>query len=386
MWGTRWGNALLSDIQGAPPRTVRLGVMSDGFKLGRDGAVTIPFQSWDVGHSEGARSLKLTKRGEPVTLEIAERKLLRAIFKRSHDDLREASREILERTRTRTAFIVLAAGASAIVLLVLIAAFQLSAALGRVALRHLPPEVETRFGAIAWSLSSDFSQEANDPVLTEAVQAISSRLLSVAPVTSYKFEFHVVRSSQVNALSYPGGVVVIYTGLLAQAKSADEVAGVLAHEISHVTHRHVLDRLGSSLGLKLLVSFAFGTTDDSILKQMAPQLFELQFSRSQEDEADHEGTLMMLRAGADPRAFERFFERLAEEEGELGKAISFLSDHPASTDRVQKIEEAIADAGPKLPQRVEFALDWAAVQAHASEKKGAEHRQATETAPAEAED
>ena len=197
------------------------------------------------------------------------------------------------------------------------------------------------------------------------VREIGARLTEGS---AYKYEFYVTEDRSVNAFAMPGGFVVVHTGLLALASTPEEVAGVLAHEVRHVEGRHSLRALVKSAGLSITLGIVFGDTGGLI--GMADQLIGLKFSRDHETEADRDGLAALVKARINPQGMRDFFRKMAAEEKiNLG----WLSSHPASSERFERMDAALAQlpaaARAVPPLAYEYAAIKAALPAAPKEKK-----------------
>jgi Zn-dependent protease with chaperone function len=193
-----------------------------------------------------------------------------------------------------------------------------------------------------------------------AVATIMERLeAAIEANPGYAFEVTIVNSDLVNAAALPGGKVVVYSGLLAEAGSAEEVAGVLAHEICHVLHRDSLRQLIGRLGGGALIALVLGGGDLAGLAAQAGELDRLAYGRDQERAADRGGVALLARAGLPPRAVPAFFERLQAKEA--GKLPEFLSTHPDTAARIAELRQLAADTPVAEPRPL--AIDWNAVRA-----------------------
>jgi Zn-dependent protease with chaperone function len=245
-----------------------------------------------------------------------------------------------------------------------LAAWLLLLALER-AVGWIPMEVDRKIGAFAEPqlLSQAGGPALHDAVVTDAVRSILHRVVDASPTPELEVELTVVDAPAVNAFALPGGYVVVYTGLLRDAKGPEEVAGVLAHELAHVTERHGLRRLARSAGIVLVVDTLLG--DVAGMLGAAREFFTLaavnDYSREQEEEADAVGVRTLHAAGIDPRASRAFFERLAQEsEGVPGeRVLAWIATHPRHAERVVAIDAAIADLGRTTVRPLE--VDWAPV-------------------------
>lgn len=242
------------------------------------------------------------------------------------------------------------------VLLLLGFYLQADAIAGWVAER-VPVEMEQKIGELTEQRIKLEFRPRTEGVAYDAVQALGRRL---EPPSRFKYRWHLVDRPEVNAFAAPGGVIVVFSGLLRQAQTPEEVAGVLAHEIGHVELRHSLKAAVKALGFQALLSLALGDLASTLAGDLAAKLTELQFSRDAEAEADRYGLQRLLEASVDPRGLPTFFARLAQQEKGLALP-AMLSTHPPSKERMETLESAIE----KLPANDyrPLELDWAAARA-----------------------
>lgn len=210
---------------------------------------------------------------------------------------------------------------------------------------------EYRIGAMVLRGLRDSGQLLEDPEVTEYVQSIGSRLASHAQDGGQRFTFFVVKDRGINAFALPGGFIGINAGLLLATASESELAGVLAHEIAHVTQRHIARSI-EARGRQSIVSTAAmlaaillgavaGSSDLGMAGVMAGQSAaaqqQINFTRDNEYEADRVGITTLASAGFDPNAMAAFFETLGRRYGgdvENQKILEFLQTHPLSSARV----------------------------------------------------
>ena len=171
-------------------------------------------------------------------------------------------------------------------------------------------------------------------------RGVFARLGAVAPTPrfgDYKLVFRSMPKVGPNAFALPGGTIVVTDQLVSAFPEADVIAGVLGHEIAHVAEAHGLRRVYRSLGTYLLVAAIVGDVgpvlDDTLLE--GGLLLTLSRSREHEREADRIGVAIAARAGYDPAALVRFFERLSADDPDGGP--SWLSTHPSTGERVLRI-------------------------------------------------
>ena len=174
--------------------------------------------------------------------------------------------------------------------------------------------------------------------------------------------------------------MVIFTGLMRQARGPEEIAGVLAHEIAHVTERHGLERIIQSVGVVSIIQLFLG--DATGVVAAAAQLLTIaainDYSREQETEADAQGVLLLHQAGIDPRGVPKFFEVLQGEDKDdpdaqatpssVDEMLSWMSTHPETQDRID-ITTAQIETLPMATYQP-ISVDWDAMK-RALEKKEA---------------
>lgn len=237
-------------------------------------------------------------------------------------------------------------------------------AAGRASIRALPRSFDEQLGELAFEAADLQGPKVTDPEITGPVDKIVERLAAQVGIPEIKFRVTVVRAEITNAFALPGGQIVVYTGLMAQARRPEQLAGVLAHEMSHVTRRHSLQQLSNSLGTFVLLRLVLG--DVRGMARLGAEILNStaanQYSREQEAEADRDGVELLHRAGIDPAAMAEFFQILRDEEGDLPGAFSWISTHPSHENRIAAIRSHLE----KLPRREYSPLqdvDWAQVQA-----------------------
>ena len=175
----------------------------------------------------------------------------------------------------------------------------------------------------------------------------------------FPFQIHVVADKNINAFSLPGGPIFVNTGAIDAAENEAQLAGVIAHEMSHVVLRHPTNQASKRNLVALPALLASVLAGNSLLGQLAQvgigftaNSALLKFSRTDEAEADYNGTEILADAGYNPMELARFFEHLEARTGRQGGLIQFLSDHPNPGNRA----EAIAEEMRELPRR-NYATD-----------------------------
>lgn len=190
------------------------------------------------------------------------------------------------------------------------------------------------------------------------VRRIANRLLAQIPEKELKkkpfeYSFSVIESKELNAFALPGGPIYIYTGLLEKLKTEDAIAGVLAHELTHVRNEHwasaYADNQKRQLGISaVLMIFGAGETAFKAAAVSDALLFELPYSRKHESEADKVGYDLALKTGFNPSGMIDVFEILKKQSGG-GKGNEWISDHPALDRRIADIRARLAKEKATIP-------------------------------------
>ena len=221
---------------------------------------------------------------------------------------------------------------------------------------RVPAAQERQLGKAIFTQLSAQLQLKEPAIPMQALTEIGGRLTRGS---TYRYRWYIADDPEVNAFAVPGGIVVVYTGLLNSAGSAEEVAGVLAHEIEHVERKHSLKNMIYSLGLHATLSLAFGNIDQHWGTRLAEQLGQLRFSREQESEADSSGLRRLRQAHIDPKGMQTFFERLSKEHPDTAPVL--LATHPHTADRLANIKQLLIEIGPWPIEALPY--DWSQIRA-----------------------
>jgi predicted Zn-dependent protease len=188
-----------------------------------------------------------------------------------------------------------------------------------------------------------------DPAVNAYVKGITDKILAFAkkdrPDVTWSVKV-IDDPKTVNAFATPGGYLYVYSGLLLAAANSAEVAGVLGHESGHVVARHSARQMVDQMGLETVAEMALGRNPGAVSKMAASLVGSgtmLAYSRADESEADEYGARYASMAGYDPHGLVTFFEKLARSEGKQPAYAKFLSDHPATPDRIEQVKQYIAD-------------------------------------------
>jgi predicted Zn-dependent protease len=224
-----------------------------------------------------------------------------------------------------------------------------------------------------------------DTEIVGYVEGIVNRLAATMPPQPFPFTVSVIRHNAVNAFAAPGGYIFLNTGLLLAMENESEVAGVLAHEMAHVTQRHIANRIENSrkIGILSLVGMLAGVFlggdagGAAVVGSMAAgQSAMLSYSRSDEREADQVGMNYLIRAGYPPQGMIGAFEILNRRQWLVGSAVpTYLSTHPDIAERIRdmqvRVESLPAAQQAKRDDNRRFLRVQALTRARYSDPQGA---------------
>ncbi|MCL4779492.1 MAG: M48 family metalloprotease [Gammaproteobacteria bacterium] len=242
----------------------------------------------------------------------------------------------------------------------------------------LSRDLELQIGRSIYRSLVNADRVISDPEIQEYAQDIGQKLAIHAQDGDFQFNFFVVDDSAINAFALPGGYIGVHSGLILATKSESELAGVIAHEISHVTQRHIsravyanqrnsILSMAAMLGA-ILLGAASGSSDAitgaiATAQGVAAQQ-QINFTRANEYEADRVGVGVLAAAGFDPQAMPSFFETLARQSGPLeSQAPEFLRTHPVTVNRIAETRERAASLPrPEVDDTAGYSLTKARIR------------------------
>lgn len=221
--------------------------------------------------------------------------------------------------------------------------------------RQIPVAWENKLGKTVYAQYQSEHEILDSAAGQAALQQLTTPLLAVAD-GRYRYQIVVADDPALNAFALPGGYVVINSGLILKADNANEVLGVLAHELSHVSEQHGVRNIIGGAGLYVIVQGLVGDVSGVLaaVANAAPLLLNQSYSRGFESAADRKGLELLQRANINPRGMISFFNKvIAEEKKQLEKikdeqarelmqdSMGFLSSHPATADRIAALERRL---------------------------------------------
>ena len=211
----------------------------------------------------------------------------------------------------------------------------------------ISPLEEKEFGASFFRTLHSQAEISQDLEIQQYIQSIGRQLATNSDTPSSPFHFFVVMDPNINAFAGPGGYIGINSGLILLTEAESELASVMAHEIGHVTQRHLYRQIEAASKMSIptvaatLAAILIGTQSPAMGQAalMAVQAgsvqFQINFTRDNEKEADRVGMQTLVNSSFDPRSMPTFFERLQQSTRYYGRGVpEFLRTHPVSENRI----------------------------------------------------
>lgn len=221
----------------------------------------------------------------------------------------------------------------------------------RHAVAQISPATEKSFGDKQYEKVKAMAEVTEDPKLIAKLNAIYAQLRLGLPDTNLVVEFHIIEDPIPNAGSIPGHIFV-NRGLFDLLNTPDQLAGVMAHELGHITQKHVFRRLISRQAPAYILKTMFRNSRGTMaaVAQTSQFVVGQSFSREYEGEADAEGWKYLVAANINPHGFIEAMQKFQDFEGRHLHASAILSDHPPTEDRIHRLESR----WKTLPQKSGF--------------------------------
>ncbi len=195
-----------------------------------------------------------------------------------------------------------------------------------------------------------------DRVVVNYVRSIGAQLAAASPPSPFEFRFYVVEDESLNAFAIPGGAIYVHSGIIQKSHNASELAGVMAHEIGHVTSRHIAKRFPqrratgivanvAAIAIAILTGNPYAAQAGQAGVGIAAQAYSASFTREDESEADELAVETLIKAGYDPQGLITLFQTLKTEEKGF-RPPQFLIDHPATQERIDHVSAEIRANAP----------------------------------------
>jgi beta-barrel assembly-enhancing protease len=223
--------------------------------------------------------------------------------------------------------------------------------------QRVPLAWEVSLGREVAERMAPVNRQCTDSTAIATVRLVLDRLQRAAPANRYSFQLTVLNDTTVNAFAMPGGYMTVFSGLLATTTTAEQFAGVLAHEMQHVLLRHTTRGIIREMPLQIAVSAIAGGSGLDNAVAVAGTLNSLRYRRADESAADREGMRLMEAAGIDPNGMVEVMRSLEKLNDDAPRFVSYLSSHPQTQERVAALE-ALARESRVVPTPLMDAATW----------------------------
>jgi predicted Zn-dependent protease len=201
-----------------------------------------------------------------------------------------------------------------------------------------------------------------NPTVIDAVTRIEDRLLPLIKDSPFQPEILVVDSPTVNAAAFPGGLLVIFSGLIKYTDNAEELASIMAHELGHVVHRDSMHLLERNFTLSFLLNLAAGGRSPQIGGEIVRNLLNSSYSREQEERADGFAFTLLTKAGINPLHMAHMFEKFEKMSGSQSGLLKYFNTHPPLDSRRKQALESAAEFAETNTEEKKFMIDWSKVK------------------------
>jgi Putative Zn-dependent protease, contains TPR repeats len=208
--------------------------------------------------------------------------------------------------------------------------------MGILKVENISKQTEKKLGDLLWNLIDAEGNEVKSDSIKKPIQRIVNQLCHTNQLSPKTIKLHIIESEELNAFTLPGGHIILHTALINECSNQHELAGVLAHEIAHVSLDHIMKKLYKEVGIAVIVSAtspggSYG--HDNPLTQLFETLSSSAFDRELEKDADLKAVEYMQNAQLNPEGLATFLKKLSDYTPSIIKQTTWLQTHPDSEDR-----------------------------------------------------
>lgn len=203
-------------------------------------------------------------------------------------------------------------------------------------------DTEEKIGELFWKMLKNTESEITSDSIVVPVDSMLTLMCTANSIDRNKVKLHLLRKDEINAFALPNNHLVVYSGLIMACENEAELCGVMSHELAHIEKNHVMNKLVKEIGLSVLISMSTGNGNAETIKATIKQLSSTAYDRKLETEADLTAVDYLIKAGIDPEPFANFMYRLSDETKNLPQQIFWISTHPESKERAEKMIEHIS--------------------------------------------
>jgi len=203
--------------------------------------------------------------------------------------------------------------------------------------KSLSRSTEEKLGNVMIDYLNKTEQQVDSDSVLTILKRIEGRICRYNNIDSSAIKLYVFRNKEVNAFALPGKKLILYSGIIGDSQNPEELSSVVAHEIAHMKHRHVIKKLTKEFGISMLMVLASSDAGTQIVKELLKVISSTSFDREMEREADSSATGYLIRAHIDPRHFSDFLFRISREKTGIPENFEWINTHPDTKERIAAI-------------------------------------------------
>lgn len=198
--------------------------------------------------------------------------------------------------------------------------------------------IEHHLGDLIFQTFELQNQRIEDENIIATVEIIKNELCNANEIPSESVKIYIFNNEEINAFAIPNRQIIVYSGLINFCENPQELSSVIAHELAHIEHNHVMKKLGKEIGISMLAMMIGGNAGVEILGNISKVITSTAYDRAYEREADKTAVYYMQNTGMDPQNFKNFMLRLSNTQSQLIESMYWVSTHPDSKERAKMIE------------------------------------------------
>jgi beta-barrel assembly-enhancing protease len=203
---------------------------------------------------------------------------------------------------------------------------------------------EKYIGSVYYQFFKSQHKEIDNPEVNNYINRFVEKICK-ANFIENDIKIHILENNEVNAFALPDKHMVIYTGLIKDCDSPEELFGVISHEIAHMVQNHIMKKIIKEIGIATIISLSSGQSGSEILKTVSEKLISSAYDRELETEADKSAVYYLMHSKMNPRPFADFFKKMAKKYEDLPEITYWITSHPESLERYENVLKIIKSEG-----------------------------------------
>jgi beta-barrel assembly-enhancing protease len=221
---------------------------------------------------------------------------------------------------------------------------------------------EEKLGELFEEVFKNDVSSIHNITVRDGMEAIKEQICKNNDIDPSTIHLHILKKDEMNAFAFPGRNLIVYSSLITSCEKPEELAGVMAHEIAHIEHKHVMKKMVKEFGLSAIISMSTGNkVGGEVLQQVMHKLSSSAYDRTLETDADMTAVKYLQNSHINPEPLADFLYRISEEGNDMPKALEWISTHPNSEERAKEILSEAKRKSVK-PRPVMDSTEWSTLQ------------------------